>query len=340
MVKYEDSGLPLTRNCVLAVNLDMNKKTEDIIIGEAEDVRRCLNGLPHGNFLFPDGKRDLGALVMDYAPSAIGMADIRAALVSSTGRHKSPFFGQAVKSLAEHYRSGNPIYMFTALLIWQEYNRALNDKNISANLYDAIDDITLALRFHMVDEVKSWQEMDRRHPLRFLDADYRKFPVELFFDSDKDAREYAVTDRSPLAIAVYYLKRIYDSGRYIQTCPICGRAFVAKTAGMTTLCSDDCRRVQGKENKRRFDERAKSISYEKASKNEYMYWYNRMCRLRGMGLSEKGMNNAEQLFDSYKNEASRRKKDVIAKKATAADFESWLLAQRDVIDGFMDGLAK
>jgi hypothetical protein len=340
MAKYEDFGLPLTKNCVLAVNLDMKKKTENIIIGEAEDVRRHLNGLPHGDFLFSDGKRDLGALVMDYTQSAIGIADIRAALVSSTDRRKSPYFGQAVESLASYYRSGNPIYMFTTLLIWQAYNRALHDKDTAVNLYDIIDDITLALRFHMVDEVKSWQEQDRRHPLRFLDTDHRKFPVELYFEQGKDAHEYAVTNVSPLAVAVYYLKRIYDSGRYIQTCPICGRAFVAKTAGMTTLCSDDCRRVQVRENKRRFDKRAKGISYEMAGKNEYMYWYNRMCKLRGMELTEKEMSKAERLFDSYKDEASRQKKKVIAKKADAAEFEAWLLAQRDVIDGFIDRLAK
>jgi hypothetical protein len=109
---------------------------------------------------------------------------------------------------------------------------------------------------------------------------------------------------------------------------------------MMTLCSADCRRVQIRENKRRFDKRAKGISHEKAVKNEYMYWYNRMCRLRGMGLPENDMSKAERLFYEYKEEASRRKKAVIAKKADSAKYESWLLAQRDVIDGFMDGIGK
>jgi hypothetical protein len=59
-----------------------------------------------------------------------------------------------------------------------------------------------------------------------------------------------------------------------------------------------------------------------------------------MGLAEKEMQKAERLFDEYKNEASRRKKNVIAKKTDAAEYESWLLSQRDVIDGFMDGLRK
>jgi hypothetical protein len=220
--------------------------------------------------------------------------------------------------------------------MWQEYNKALHDRKAAENLYDRFDDITLALRFHMVDNVKEWQECDRKSPLQFLDTDYRKFPVELHFASDKNASEYAVTNISPLAIAVYYLKRIYESGRYIQTCPICGRAFVAKTAGMATLCSDACRRVQGRESKRRFDERAKNFPYERASKNAYMYWYNKMAKLRKMGLPENEMDKAERLFKTYTDEAARRKKDVAKKKADVARFETWLLEQRDVVDGFMD----
>jgi hypothetical protein len=87
-----------------------------------------------------------------------------------------------------------------------------------------------------------------------------------------------------------------------------GRAFVAKTVGMRTLCSDVCRRVQGRENKRRHDERAKGVSYERAAKTAYMYWYNKMVKLRGMGLTREKMDEAEGLFQSYMDEAARRRK--------------------------------
>jgi hypothetical protein len=106
---------------------------------------------------------------------------------------------------------------------------------------------------------------------------------------------------------------------------------------MRTLCSDACRRVQGRENKRRHDERAKGVSHKRAAKTAYMYWYNKMVKLRGMGLPREKMDEAEGLFKSYMDEAARRKKAVAKKDVNAAEFEAWLLSQRDVVDDFMKG---
>ena len=141
-----------------------------------------------------------------------------------------------------------------------------------------------------------------------------------------------------LNMAVYYLKRIYNSGRYIQNCPICGKSFVAKTVGMTTLCSDECRRVQGKENKRRFDERAREVSYERAYKNTYMYWYNKVKKYRGLDLPENKILEIENAFVSFGRESAKRKKEVGKDKAKSADYESWLLIQRNVIDDLLEKL--
>jgi predicted nucleic acid-binding Zn ribbon protein len=221
--------------------------------------------------------------------------------------------------------------------MWQEYHRALQDKNVSERLLDTLDGITTALRFNVMDMVKGWQEMNRKNPLVFLDHDFRKYPVSLYFGCDKETSEYAVTDKSALSIAVYYLKRVYESGRYIQACPICGRSFVAKTAGMTTLCSDECRRIQGKENKRRFDERAKRTSYERSSKNAYMYWYNKIARLRDMPeIPNHLLKKAESLFKAYTEESAKQKKAVAKKQTNPEVFEAWLLSQRDVIDKIME----
>jgi hypothetical protein len=337
MAKNEDSGLPVTKDCVLAVSLDMKKKTERIIIGESDEVRRHINGFPHVELYYSDS-RDIGRLLMDYAPIAV--ADIRVALMDSVGKHKSPRFGWAVEMLAGYYHSDNPVHQFTALLMWQEYHRAKHDRKAAESLFGTFDDITLALRFNVLNSVKGWQIHSRSNPLKFSDYDFRKFPVTLYFADDKDTSEYALADRSLLAVCFYYLKRVYESGRYIQTCPICGRAFVAKTVGMRTLCSDACRRIQGRENKRRHDERAKGVSHERAAKTAYMYWYNKMVKLRRMNLPEREIGEAEQLFKSYMDEAARRKKAVAKKEAAAAEFETWLLSQRDVIDGLMDRAAK
>ncbi|MDR1272588.1 MAG: hypothetical protein LBK04_06360 [Clostridiales Family XIII bacterium] len=109
---------------------------------------------------------------------------------------------------------------------------------------------------------------------------------------------------------------------------------------MRTLCSDACRRVQGRENKRRHDERAKDVSYERTSKTAYMYWYTKMVKLRGMGLPKREMERAERLFKKYSDEARERKKAVAHRKADADEFESWLLSQRDIIDELMDEMTE
>jgi hypothetical protein len=335
MAKNNDTGIPMAQNCVIAVSLDMKKKTEKTIIGELDDVRRCINGFPHGE-LYYSAARDLGQLVMDFEPIAGEIADIRAALMDSVGGQESPYIAATADSLLSLYISDNPVHRFTALLMWQEYHRAKHDEKAAENLFDTFDNITLALRFNMIDYVTEWQGYDRSNPLRFSDFDFRKFPVTLYFADDRQTSEYALTDKSPLALCFYYLKRVYGCGRYTQTCPICGRAFVAKTAGMRTLCSDACRRVQGRENKRRHDERAKDVSYERAGKTAYMYWYTKIVKLRGMGLPKREIERVERLFKKYSDEARARKKAVAQRKADAAEFESWLLSQRDIIDELMD----
>jgi hypothetical protein len=67
-----------------------------------------------------------------------------------------------------------------------------------------------------------------------------------------------------------------------------------------------------------------------------MYWYTKMVKLRGMGLPKREIERAERLFKKYSDEARARKKAVAHRKADAAEFESWLLSQRDIIDELMD----
>ena len=331
-----DKELPTTQNCVFAIHLDMKKKTEKILIGELDEIKRYLSGYPCP-MLF-EQTRDIGHLVMDYVPAAGEFADTRVALMNSIGIKKSSLLENAVNTLNDYWRSDNPVYRFIAVLMWQEYRRAMRDPKSAERLFDTFDDITLALRFSLMKMVKNWQEQNRRNPLEYLDADFRKYPVTIHYSGGMDTDEYAITDRSLLSIAVYYLKRVYDSGRYIQTCPICGRSFVAKTVGMTTLCSDDCRRVQGKENKRRFDERAREISFERAYKNTYMYWYNKVVKFRKIHWPETKMEKIETAFKSFSKESARRKKQVVKDKSGAAEYEVWLLAQRNVIDELIEKL--
>jgi len=333
-----DTGIPITENCAFAVLLDMNKKTEKILIGELIDIKKRLDGFSDVKLLY-ENTRDIGRLIMDFTPIAEDLSNIRVALLDSASGRKPPHFNREIDHLNRLYGSDNPIHRFTALLMWQEYQRYyLNEKKDSGALFDVFDDITLALRFNLIDNVKSWQEQNRKNPLAYLDSDFRKYPVSVYYGSDKNASEYAVSGRSLLPIAVYYLKHVYSSGRYIQTCPICGSSFVAKTIGMTTLCSDKCRRIQGKENKRQFDERARELPHERAYKNTYMYWYNKVKKCQRMDLPKDKLSGVETAFHSFSQESAKRKKAIGRDKEAASKYESWLLTQRDAIDGLLENL--
>ena len=329
-----DNKIPITENCCFAISLDISKKTETIMIGEFNVLMQRLDAFK-GSTLLYEKTRDIGMLVMDFVPIAENLADIRAALLDSTGKNKTSFFLSQIKALEEFYLSNNPIHRFTAILLWQEYNRTLNNKNAAESLLDILEDITLALRFNLIDFVKNRQTLNKNNPLEYLDSDFRKSPILLYFSNERKTTEYAMVDRNLLPLAAYYLKHIYDSGRYIQTCPICGKSFVAKTVGMTTLCSEECRRIQGKENKRRFDERTREVSYERAYKNTYMYWYNKVKKCQGMDLPKEKIAKIESAFSSFSKESASRKKQIGRGGANAAEYESWLLTQRNVIDDLL-----
>jgi endogenous inhibitor of DNA gyrase (YacG/DUF329 family) len=337
MAKSKESAIPITENSVFAVHVDTEKKKETILIGEMADVKKYMDDGEDSALLFSSG-RDLGLLLQDFIPVAGDMADIRAALMDSTGRKPSALFPSAVHRLTDMYQSENPVYRFTALLMWQECHHARKNRIAAETLFDTFDDISLSLRYYVIDDVLQRQEANRKNPLAYLDMEFHKYPVLLYYDKSNQAREYGCSNISLLPLVSYYLKRIYEAEKYIQVCPLCGKAFIAKTAGMTTFCSAECKRESLRLNKRRFDEKAKSISYERASKNTYMYWYNKITKLRKENLPKKKTEEAELLFSAYCEEAAKRKKSVITGGADATGFEAWLLMQRNVIDEFIDGI--
>ena len=346
MLKSNEKAIPITNNCVFSINLDFTKKSEKILIGERDEVIKYLNGNDNANILF-SVSRDIGRFMQDVTPiypiglDLISIFDVKVILLESIGKKKSPYFAKAIFTLEAYYHSGNPVYCFTALLLWQEYHRACKSKNVSDAIIDTFDDITLPLRFNIMEDVKHRQEMNKKNPVAFMERDFTKHQVSLLYDYSKDTKEYGASSISVLPLVIYYLKRIYENGKYLQTCPMCDNVFIAKTAGMTTYCSDECKKKSGRENKRRFDEKAKRTSYERASKNAYMYWYNKIVKLRkDSNLPKKKLDEAEALFNNYTLEATSRKKDVVNKKTDADVFENWLLMQRNVIDDFLDSIGE
>jgi hypothetical protein len=99
-------------------------------------------------------------------------------------------------------------------------------------------------------------------------------PISLYYDFSNATNEYGVDHLSLLPLAVWYLKQIYKEKKYLRLCPLCGKPFVAKTAGMLTFCSDECKRESVRLNKKRFDEHCENCSkfYRVTLNDKYNYW--------------------------------------------------------------------
>jgi hypothetical protein len=338
-VTTKDFSIITTENAVFAVHLDFDKNTETVVVGESEAVQQYLGGKQTADILFSASRR-IGTLIREFDPAGvvIALADIKAALASSTGRKKSPYFEQAKDTLESLYQSDNLVYRYIALVMWQEYSRALHDKSAQERIYETLDTVTLPLRFSLTDEVLEWQEVNRKNPIAYLMREYRETPISIYYDNSKYTKEYGVVHLSLLPLSVWYLKQIYKENKYLQVCPLCARPFIAKTAGMMTYCSKDCKRESIRISKKRFDDKAKDISYERASKNAYMYWYNKVRKLRNADTDPKVLAELEALFAEFNAEANTRKQAVKSGGGNPAEYENWLLMQRNVIDDFLERL--
>ena len=259
---------------------------------------------------------------------------MRVILSDSTGKRKSPYFKKSREILNKLWQSDNLVYRFVAVRIWQEYHKACGKKDY--DLYSAIETISLPLMFHLQNDILEWQEEEPQNPLGFLSNDYFLHPANILYAKGKTLTEYQAADLSLLSLVVYYLRTVYSKKTYIQTCKRCGKLFIANTANIPTFCGDECKKEQNKENKRRFDEKARDTPYEAAYKTNYMYWYNRMIKLRKLAAGTKRLSTSETAFNAFCKEAVKKKKAVVNGKVDERDFESWMLQQRDIIDRLME----
>lgn len=103
--------------------------------------------------------------------------------------------------------------------------------------------------------------------------------VELWYPANKRPFECVVAYSSFQPLILYYLHKIKEWNCVFQKCKICDNFFLARSRHYE-LCSDECRRVQGVNLKREFEERIHDNDYEQKHDNAYQYWYNRLRRLK------------------------------------------------------------
>lgn len=298
-------GVPLLKNTAMAILLSDNMKTERVIIGEYLTIKNffILNG--ESDFLV-DIKRPIGQFIRDFIPRTIFMAD----MFVEVSR------GIFDRSLKEFYESDNPVYKYIALRGLQEFHSPAND-----GYYDFAQD----LRYSLFDDILKGQRICKENPFAAtisLGVNFK--PVEVMFDK-RTFKEVAVMTGDLMPLAMWYMRKIYDKGYYLQKCKICDDTFLAKTATIEVLCSKKCKKTNARNLKKEFDERAKEVGYEQAYDNEYMYWYNRLKKF------DKG-GEEHRAFKDFRAKAIAMKKQVKAKTISDTEFLDWLFSQRIIAD--------
>jgi hypothetical protein len=339
------STIPIADNCILALHLDFEKGKEYIVMGELREVQRYLRGYKQAT-ISGEAKREIGTFAAEcFKPMASEMADVRIGLADEIDNKKTPLFGAAQEFLESLYQSDNSCHRFLAVQLWSEHHKmkstyskrfkSAEDKAYIDGFIDRIEDLTLPFRYSIENEIMEWQSNHPKYPMHYFDEEYYKHPCGLLWAGNFANDEYGFASVSLMPLLMYELKRIYDNHLYFQRCKLCGRLFLAKTANIPTYCGEGCKREAVRLNKQRFDEKAKTLDYERQHKNAYMYWYNKVKKLRDEAPGSEKLAKVEAAFESFKIENAERKTAVKDGKASAKEYTDWLYQQQAVIDGLM-----
>lgn len=296
--------IPLLNNTAMAIILSDNMKNERIIIGEYLRIKKYFEMQCEEDFVV-DVKRPIGGFIKDFVPKTGFMRDMQIEVND----------GIFDRKLQEFFESGNPVYQYVALRTLQEYHSPQNDR-----FYDFAQD----LKYHMSDNILETQKYYKENPFIEMIRCSDSKNVELMF-SQRNMKEVAVITYDLLPLAMWYMRKIYDRGYYLQECRACKKVFLAKTATIEVLCGKKCKKENARHLKQEFEARASEVLYERAYKNEYMYWYNKI------GKSDDS-TPAGKAFAEFRNKAKTKKKAVKSGLIGEWEFAQWLVEQRDVID--------
>lgn len=340
------SAIPMTDNCVLALYLDFEKGKEHILMGELPEVQRFLRVYKQATIL-AEQKRELGTFVAEcFQPMPREMADVRVGLAEGLDKKKTHLFGGSQALLEKLYQSDNICHRFLSVRLWSEYHKtkavyskrlkSAEDKQYIDSFVDRIEDLTLPFRYSIENDVMEWQCDHPKYPMHYFDNEYYHHPCGLLWAGNLFNDEYGFATVSLMPLLMYGLKRIYDNHLYFQRCKLCSRLFLARTANIPTYCGEECKREAVRLNKQRFDEKAKTLNYERQHKNCYMYWYNKVKKLQKEAPGSDRLAAVEAAFEQFKAENMKRKTVVKDGQMPEKEYTDWLMEQQKKIDKLME----
>lgn len=340
-IQIPQPNIPILEKPLIAVNIDLKKNREHIVIGEFDDVNRYLRGWKKRKIIFEE-TRPIGSFLLDIKPKVVELRDLMNHLYRNIC--KKPYVN--TEAVEHFYNEGSPPMKFLILKIWNEYIKALkrySEKKANDMMYDTIEEMTLPFRYILMDEILKYQEHDIINPLSDMPYEYYKYPVQKILVPDsRKTIEYIVSDDMLLSIIVSYMQTIYETKKYFSYCKVCGKLFLSTDLNKNVICSDKCRKEQRKKNKKKFDDATRDVDYERTYRNENMYWYNKVQKAIKRGISGEALAEIQEAYEEFKRVASIMKKEVKEGKKDFVTFDMWYLNMRFEIDSLMEknGLGK
>ena len=323
---------PLYDRILLVLTLDRQKMKERILIGEELQIRFRLQGYTDADVLC-DVARPLGTMLsaFEHDPDGewnrLGLMPLREALHSN--RWKQPGLEQASGDfLAKKYLTDDPVRMYVALRIWNEYLKAREPRDRESACERFMGKMNGFTALFMGNPPLDFDE-DTGKPKRldisthiYGSAPQEDTRLDLWYPDSKRKMECVAAYSSLYPLIIYYLNRLNDWGLYFRKCKICGKVFLAKSQRYE-LCSDKCRKKQSLQNKREFDERARENNYDLLYKNECQNWRNKINKAKKTpGFPVDRLEEMLAAFESFKKEALQRKQAVKRKKPAQRNFQA------------------
>ena len=173
------------------------------------------------------------------------------------------------------------------------------------------------------------KHQDKKRPADTISTGYGRLlycPILIYFT-------WFLTD-VPLRMSLLGRARLRSPNRVnvdIRKCKVCGKYFLAESLKYE-LCSEKCRKEQGKIKKRELDARAVENSYDRTYKNECQRWRNIIHRAeKSEDTSPETLSKTKSAFEDFKAEALKRKTTVKEGQSSPKEFEDWILVQSSIL---------
>jgi len=328
-----DRHEPILDSIVFVLILDMKRKKERILIGGENFIGLRLKGSEEDN-IFYDHTAPLGSLLMNFHQDAdrtwneSGFMPFWDALYSN--RWKQPELEKrGFDFLRSKFENGYPLDIYASLRISEGYLKARlpKDRNRAADIFNL--EMT-----EIKDGLMDWTDEKIRTPKKFYEdssLSKKAIKIDLWYPTGTPEPECIIAHDSILPVINFYHNRLLAAGLNIRKCKVCGKYFLAESLKYE-ICSEKCRKEQGKIKKREFDARAVENSYDRTYKNECQHWRNIIHRAeKSADTSPEKISEMKTAFEAFKNEALKKKSAVKKGQSSAKEFEDWIIVQSSVL---------